>query len=94
MNEILEKIDKEITKYELDDRVVGIAFRNGMKRVKEIIQSSQTDVADTNVGKIEHDGCNVCKYKSLEETEYPCRECKRAFIDKWKAISDETVEGE
>ena len=98
MNEILKKIDEEIHMrneiirnshgMELDTR----ATISGFQIAKQIILTSQSDVPDINVAKIEHDDCGGCQHEDKQGYEYPCIECQRAYTDEYK--KNETVEGE
>lgn len=35
--------------------------------------------------RIEHDGCNGCKYEYKTEYEFPCVECKYCYTDKFES---------
>lgn len=107
MNEILKKIDvlifeahRQWTDFEEDRKHCSwddysMFIREVVDdKLKELIQSSQTDVTDTNVGKIEHDGCSNCLFEGKMPNEYPCVRCKRCYVDKWETKQIETVEGE
>ena len=39
--------------------------------------------------KQDHDGCEGCRHEHKEQHEWPCCECKNAYMDKWSRRVEE-----
>lgn len=60
----------------------------GLKKLKSFHNGSYGDACNEAIDIIEKesaDGCKDCAFETVEEWEMPCRKCKRACKDYWRA---------